>query len=562
MKVKNKISLVVVFLILFLIIPLLLLSYFYKDEVIFIGNNIELLINSSSNKLLEEKSRNIDISSYDINIEIFPDEQKIYSDIIISGLLLADESKQIELDFYDNFQIHLLELNGNKTEYRFEKQKLIIESEKNISDSFEVRVIYEGMPKNLGFGSFTFGIEGDNHVIYTLNEPVFASTWFPCNDTPMDKAMMNISIMNDSGMVSVSNGKLISIENKDEKVIYNWATFYPISTYLIAIYSAPYQSFSQKYISSLKDTMDINYYVLPEKYEDAQRAFSDHPNYISVFSKLFGEYPFIKEKYGVAQILWSRGAMESQTITGIGTNFISGAKFFSDILIHEVAHHWWGNSVTPKSWKDIWLNEGFATYSEALYWEATKGHDALISTMASHKVNDESETLYNPQSEIFTRLVYNKGAWVLHMLRKEISDPLFFSCLKNYYQKYKYSNANTYDFKKICEETSQRNLDKFFDQWLFSGRGKIEIEYEWEIKKEVKKKREISISLSQIQNGYDCYNFPIDILIKDVEGNKNLFTYFITSIDTVLNANITNDVSSIELDPETWLLASFNYSSE
>lgn len=551
-----------VFLISFLIIPLLLLSYLYKDEVILLANNFELLTNSLSYNLLEEKNRSIDISSYDIDIEIFPDEEKIFSDIKISGVFLQNESKQIELDFYDNFKIHLLQLNGRRTEYNFEEQKLIIKSKEVISDSFEVRIIYEGTPKNLGFGSFTFGIEEGIHVISTLNEPVFASTWFPCNDTPSDKAMMNISIVNDSGMVSVSNGKLISIEKREEKVAYNWSTFYPISTYLITIYSAPYQPFSQQYISSLKDTMDINYYVLPEKYEDAQRAFSDHPNYISVFSKLFGEYPFLKEKYGVAQIFWSRGAMESQTITGIGTNFISGAKFFSDILIHEVAHHWWGNSVTPKSWKDVWLNEGFATYSEALYWEATKGEEALISTMASFKVNNESETLYNPNSKIFSRMVYNKGAWVLHMLRKEIGDTLFFSCLKNYYQKHQYSNANTYDFKKVCEETSKRNLDKFFNQWLFTGKGKIEIEYEWEIKKMDGKNREIFISVSQTQDGYSCYNFPLDIMIKDVDGNESLVNYFITSIDTVLNAKNANDVSSIELDPEGWLLAQFIYSSE
>ncbi len=562
MKVKNKILLIVVFLISFLVISLILLYSLYKDEVNLIGNNFELLINSSSYKLLEEKNRNIDVLNYDIDIELYPDEQKIFSDVRISGVLLKNESKQIELDFYDNFQIHILQLNGMETEYNFDDETLIVKSEEVISDSFEVRVVYEGTPKNLGFGSFTFGREEDQHVVYTLNEPVFASTWFPCNDTPADKAMINISISNDSGMVSVSNGKLISIENKEEKVVYNWSTFYPISTYLITIYSAPYQSFSQQYISSLNDTMSIDYYVLPEKYEDAQHAFSDHPNYISVFSKLFGEYPFLKEKYGVAQILWNQGAMESQTIVGIGTNFISGAKFFSDILIHEVAHHWWGNSVTPKSWKDIWLNEGFATYSEALYWEATKGKQALISTMASFRVNDESETLYNPKSKIFSQMIYNKGAWVLHMLRKEIGGTLFFNSLRHYYQKYKYSNADTYDFKEVCEETSQMNLDKFFDQWLFIGKGKIEIEYEWEAKKTNKKNREISISISQTQDGYNCYNFPIDILIKEVDGNENLFTYFITSIDTVLNIKIASDVSSVEFDPGSWLLASFSDSSE
>ena len=557
MKVKNKILITLIIFASLVIISLVLLYFFYENEVRLIGNNFKFFINSSSNELLEEKKRNIDILNYSIDIELFPEDEKIYSDVKISGVLLNIKSRQIELDFFDNFQIHLLQLNGRETEYIFDEEKLIIMSEEVISDSFEVRVVYEGSPKNLGFGSFTFGKKNDHNIIYALNEPVFASTWFPCNDTPSDKALLNMCITNDSGMVSVSNGKLISVEEKGKKNTYNWTTLYPISTYLVTIYSAPYKSFSLQYINSLKDTMDISCFVLPEKYEDAQSAFSDHPNYLTVFSKLFGEYPFIKEKYGVAQILWNQGAMESQTITGIGTNLISDAKLFSNILIHEVAHHWWGNSVTPKSWKDIWLNEGFATYSEALYWEDVKGFRALLSTMASFDVDDESKTLYDPKSKIFSSMVYNKGAWVLHMLRKEIGDTLFFKTLRNYYKKFEYSNADTYDFKEICEKISQKKLDKFFDQWVFSGKDKIEVEYEWEIIERQSEGKEISISISQTQDDYNCYNFPIDILIREVDGSDHLSSHFIESRDTVINVRISNKVSSVELDPDNWILASF-----
>ena len=557
MKVKNKILITLIIFASLVIISLVLLYFFYENEVRLIGNNFKFFFNSSSYELLEEKKRNIDILNYSIDIELFPEDEKIYSDVKISGVLLNIKSRQIELDFFDNFQIHLLQLNGRETEYIFDEEKLIIMSEEVISDSFEVRVVYEGSPKNLGFGSFTFGKKNDHNIIYALNEPVFASTWFPCNDTPSDKALLNMCITNDSGMVSVSNGKLISVEDKGKKNTYNWTTLYPISTYLVTIYSAPYKSFSLQYINSLKDTMDISCFVLPEKYEDAQSAFSDHPNYLTVFSKLFGEYPFIKEKYGVAQILWNQGAMESQTITGIGTNLISDAKLFSNILIHEVAHHWWGNSVTPKSWKDIWLNEGFATYSEALYWEDVKGPRALISTMASLYVDDESETLYDPKSKIFSSMVYNKGAWVLHMLRKEIGDTLFFKTLRNYYKKFEYSNADTYDFKEICEKISQKKLDKFFDQWVFSGKDKIEVEYEWEIIERQSEGKEISISISQTQDDYNCYNFPIDILIREVDGSDHLSSHFIESRDTVINVRISNKVSSVELDPDNWILASF-----
>jgi len=557
LKVKNKILII---LILFIVIVVFFFSgiyFLYGDKLGIVGNNLRLVVDFSTADLFEENKREIDIINYDIDIELFPNNEEIIATTKVKGVIKSKNKKQIELDFYDNFNIQSVQLNGNAADYYFKEDQLVIENKEIKSDTFEVSVSYDGTPRNLGFGSFAFTEWNDNIMVSTLNEPVFASTWFPCNDTPLDKALLNISVTADSEMVSVSNGKLISVEKEGEKTKYNWVTVYPIATYLIAIYSAPYQSFNQQYISSLSDTMNIDYYVLPDKLEDAEFAFDDHPSYLKVLSDLYGEYPFIKEKYGAAQITWSQGAMESQTITGIGTNFISKAKFFSSMMLHEVAHSWWGNSVTPKSWKDIWLNEGFATYSEALYWEKTKGKSALISTMESFRVENDLETLYAPKMNIFSKTIYNKGAWVLHMLRREFGDTLFLKTLRNYYQEFKYGNADTYDFKKVCEETSGKDLKKFFDQWVFAGKGKIEIDYKWDIKNSENNKKELSISLAQTQDGYKYYNFPIDILIKENNGNEFISTHYITSKDTVISFNIPDDFSSFEFDPENWLLASF-----
>lgn len=556
MKVKNKILIILIF---FIVIIFFFsgIYFLYGDKLGIVGNNLRLVVDFSTADLFEENKREIDIINYNIDIELFPSKEKIIATTKVKGVIKSKNKKQIELDFYDNFNIQSVQLNGNAADYYFKENQLVIENKEIKSDTFEVSVSYEGTPRNLGFGSFAFTEWNDNIMVSTLNEPVFASTWFPCNDTPSDKALLNISITADSEMVSVSNGKLISVEKEGEKTKYNWVTVYPIATYLISIYSAPYQSFNQQYISSLSDTMNINYYVLPDKLEDAEFAFDDHPSYLKVLSDLYGEYPFIKEKYGAAQITWSQGAMESQTITGIGTNFISKAKFFSSMMLHEVAHSWWGNSVTPKSWKDIWLNEGFATYSEALYWEKTKGKSALISTMESFRVENDLETLYAPNMNIFSKMIYNKGAWVLHMLRREFGDTLFLKTLRNYYQEFKYGNADTYDFKKVCEKTSGKDLKKFFDQWVFAGKGKIEIDYKWDIKNSENNKKELSISLAQTQDGYKYYNFPIDILIKENNGNEFISTHYITTKDTVVSVDIPDDFSSFEFDPENWLLVSF-----
>jgi aminopeptidase N len=444
---------------------------------------------------------------------------------------------------------------------RSEKLLSIHKPDLNI-DTADIKIVYEGTPKNLGFGSFNFERIENHNQVYTLNEPVYASTWIPCVDLPDDKALADIFITNDSSYVSVSNGKLIDVNTNGKRKTYHWKTIYPISTYLMALYSANYTSVSQKYLSVSGDTMNISYYALPKNIENAKRDFSDHPKYIKTFEELFGAYPFVKEKYSVAEFWWQSGAMENQTITGIGSNYISGRKFFSDMLIHELAHHWWGNAVGPKTWKDIWLNEGFATYSEALYWEKQSDIRALQSTLRSKFGMFPKGTLYNPGDAIFGSLVYNKGAWVLHMLRKEVGDEKFFKILRTYFKKYEYGNASTNDFKIVCEDIAKKNLKIFFDQWVFKGEGIIELDGTWSVKK-IGENFITTIKIKQLQNGYDIYKFPLDIkLVSAKEEGSETSTVRIEGREVILNLESKNKTIDIILDPDGWLLAKIDISPE
>jgi len=497
-----------------------------------------------------KSQRAVDVKHYLINLDLYPEQEKIIGDVTISLKINDKQSDRFEINLYDNFKIREIQINGEQAKYEQTEKVLTVLKKNKESDSADVRIKYEGTPKSLGFGSFNFE-EVDGHLqTYTLSEPIFASTWFPCIDLPDDKALLDIYVTNDSSNISLSNGKLLDVKSNKTRRTYHWKTFYPIATYLIAVYSGNYKTFSERYRSVSGDSLNIAYYALPKNIDDAKKDFSGHSSYIKVFEELFGPYPFIKEKYSVAEFWWQGGAMENQTLTGIGSNFISGLRLSTDVLIHELSHHWWGDAVTPKTWKDIWLNEGFATYSVALYWEKKAGFSALQSTMMT-RFEIPDGTLYNPGNTLFSSLVYNKGAWVLHMLRKEVGDNIFFKILKEYFLKYKYRNASTDDFKNLCEKISKKNLNQFFNQWVYKGEGIIEIEADW---KQIQSNN-LEIRIKQLQKGYDIYKFPIDIkLIYDKQDDFNVSTVYVSSKDTVINIQSKKKPSKVIFDPDKWLL--------
>ena len=495
----------------------------------------------------------INILKYYLNINLFPEQQLLQGDVTITGVVLDKTIKQIDLNFYDNMKISLLTLNGEKSSYEEKGTRLSIPYFNTTSDTFNIRVVYEGTPKRVGFSSFVFGEINGMSCTYNLNEPNYASTWFPCNDIPSDKALLDIKITNDSSEVSASNGLLMGVTTNGSRRTYHWKSNYPISTYLICLFSSDYKTFSQEYISQNKqDTMSIDYYVFPNQLEAAKIDFQDHPDMINFFAKTFGEYPFIKEKYGVAEFLWQLGAMETQTLTGIGSNFIGGNKLFDDVYAHELSHHWWGDAVGPETWKDIWLNEGFASYCEALYKEHIGGFNALRAAMLSKYRDNFYGTLYNPK-DLFGKTVYEKGAWVLHMLRHEVGDSTFFKILRTYYQTYKYKNASTKDFENICKKVSGKDLEQFFNQWVFDGSGILNVNYSWETDK-----NNLTLNLAQTQTGYNVYQFPLDIKIVYTDNSEEIKTIFVNQRQQSFVFPMTKTPAVIKVDPYNWLLAEFD----
>ncbi len=214
---------------------------------------------------------NIDVLHYYLNIGLFTKEKILKGDVTITGVLLDKNMKEIDLNFYDNFKIDTLQLDGKISNYENKGTRLTIPLTSAVPDTFKIRVVYSGTPKRLGLAAFVFGEINNNSCVYNLSEPNFASTWFPCDDRPDDKALLDIKITNDSSQVSASNGKLIGVYNEGARKTYYWKTIYPISTYLICLYSSNYVEFKDHYVSlNKKDTMAIDYFVFPKDLKEGR----------------------------------------------------------------------------------------------------------------------------------------------------------------------------------------------------------------------------------------------------------------------------------------------------
>ncbi|MBK7630281.1 MAG: M1 family metallopeptidase [Ignavibacteriales bacterium] len=526
---------------------------------------------SDTKSVVSKIQKQVDMLHYDLKIDLNINDKILNGIATITAIKINNQSfdllsssnsklePELEVNLYDNMKVTSLKVNGIVTEYLRDKNKLYINPAVELKDTFKIEIIYYGTPKRSGFDGFVFGNVNGQSLVYNISEPIYASTWFPCDDDPADKALLDIEITNDSQFVSVSNGNLIDVEAKGAKKNYYYKTVYPISTYLIAVYSAPYKSYFDVYKGlDGKDSMRIEYYVMPEHFYEAKIDFAEHLDMMKTLSELFGEYPFIKEKYGVAEFLWNFGAMENQTITGMGYAFIGGNNFYRDTYVHELSHHWWGNSVGPKTWNDIWLNEGFATYSEALYAEAKNGKDALKSKMLSKFSDNFTGTLYAPK-DLFGETVYDKGAWVLHMLRYEIGDSNFFNSLHKYYDLYKYSNASVEDFKTVCENVCQRDLDKFFDQWVYTGTNNIFCSYNFSCLDQENQKGCVVDIIQQPQE-YKEFNFSLEIQFQFSDGTSTFEKVFINKIKNEFAFNLDKKVETILLDPDSKLLGTFEKS--
>jgi aminopeptidase N len=372
--------------------------------------------------------------------------------------------RSFNLDLH-GLDVHQVTVNSLVASFSREGDELTVRPDGVLheGEAFTVTVAYGGVPAPLddpGMPWIGLGWLRLDSGVYVVSEPSGAMTWFPVNNHPTDKATYTFRITVDEPWVVAANGLLQQQIDRGPARTYVWEADEPMASYLAAVYIAEFERQAEQGPGGLP----IRNYFPADATEQATQPFGRTADMIAFFSELFGPYPF--DAYGVAVTAEALGlALENQTLSLFGSDMAD-----EDVVAHELAHQWFGDSVTLSTWPDTWLNEGFATYASALWLEHTAGPEALEDSMrrlysAAQYMPPPGEP---PAGNLFHDTVYLRGAWTLHALRLEVGDQAFFQILRTYYDRYEYGNASTGDFIAVAEEVSGRELDAFFDACLFA----------------------------------------------------------------------------------------------
>jgi len=517
----------------------------------------------TQNSTLNQNQEKIDIKFYELNLDIDFNSSRIRGSVTVNGVIGNIYPDFIELDLYDNMTVDSILQNNIPILYLHENDMLKIPlSDITLDDEnlFSLTIFYQGTPDHCGAGGFKFDEHQNIGHVWTLSEAYCARSWWPCKDDPSDKAdSVNIivSVPIEPAYIVASNGLLSSTTINNNKKTYFWKERYPITTYLVSLAIYPYTKWVDQYVSPISsDTMLIEHYVFPDRYEASYPNYSLTKDMLSFFSELFGEYPFISEKYGHADFTWG-GGMEHQTLSSMGS-------FSQNLMVHELGHSWWGNLITCKTFNDIWLNEGFARYCQALWAEHMYGREAYFDFMNNHAYYGAG-TIYveNPSSnsQIFSAgLSYNKASWVLHMLRHKVGETMFFDILKSYASNdsLSYNAASTSDFQKVCEDISGLDFEQFFQQWIYGEKyPKYELSW-WHEGNGI-----YNVKIDQVQS-YNFFSMPIDLKFSGSAGPMLVDTTIViennNSSQLYEFSGFNFLVENVMLDPENWILKEATYS--
>ncbi|MEP7294065.1 MAG: M1 family metallopeptidase [Chloroflexota bacterium] len=416
-----------------------------------------------------------DVQHYSLEITYAPDEGAIRGATTIEATA-TEALSSFNLDLI-GFEVAEISVNGTGAEFSRDGQELTITPAEALDEgaSFTVEVSYSGVPElvtSVALPVLTGWVpyEGENcPCAFVLSEPDGAANFYPVNDHPLDKATYTLSVTVPKPYEVAMNGDLVAVtDNGDSTTTVSEVTA-PMASYLTTINIADFDLVTEDGESGV---LIRNYYEVG--LDPAVIAFFDRQDeMMSYYETVFGEYPF--DVYGAVVVNTETGAaLETQTLSIFGTDVlpVDDPDYSVATVAHELAHQWFGDSVSVADWRDIWLNEGFATYAEGLWIEHDTGSEALdawVRDLYDYVTTDEGivPTGSPAADDLFNDGVYYRGGLLLHALRERIGDDPFFETLRTWAERYRDGNATTADFIALSEAVSGEDLGDFFDAWLY-----------------------------------------------------------------------------------------------
>ena len=434
----------------------------------------------------------IDVVHYQLEYLIDPPDWRFSGRVQISCIVVADSLADIVLNVRSNLTVDSVAAPGMSWDVTGDDLVIQLDRVYYNGELLVLPVYNSGSGEHPDYkGMFIHTYSSDHPLIiaYTLSEPWGSAAWYACKDDPADKAdSLRLIYTVPQGYISVGNGTLVAESSGAGLVTRTWEQNFPISTYLVFSAVADYLSWDDS-CTVAGEEMPLHFDVYPSHFDAARQDFQDLPEMIEFYSGLFGPYPFAEHGYNMVSIKgWT--AMEHQTCTSYGQNFIQGNNQFDSVVAHELAHQWFGDLVTCDDWGDLWLNESFATWCDALWFgheEAEGYHERLLAMKGEYRQHLEWKpgldclpTWDPPLDSLFDAHTYQRGAWILHMMSRYIGETTFMASLNRYLDRYAWGTATTEQFFNCVLADEPQLTEDIFRAWISSS-GLPLYQYAWRL---------------------------------------------------------------------------------
>ncbi|NNE67118.1 MAG: M1 family metallopeptidase [Pyrinomonadaceae bacterium] len=525
-------------------------------------------LNSSASAFRDTYPKNpgIDVLNYVFRIGLSDQSDEIECESTIDVRFLKAEIEELRIDLirFDEtsgtgMRIQSVHRGSEKLAFEHRPDHVLIKlgTPSKQSQRSKIRISYRGKPATgLKIGPNKHG----ERTFFSDNWPNKARNWLATVDHPYDKAMCEFVVTAPDHYQVISNGLLVEeTDIGDGKRLTHWKQSVPIAPWLYVLGVA---RFAVQYVDEFEGK-SIQTWVY---HQDRDAGFYDFgyltKHALQFYSDSVG--PFSYEKLANIQSNSVGGGMEAASAIFYGDRSVTGTRSvrWRNVIIHEIAHQWFGNSVTEYDWDDVWLSEGFATYFTLLFIEHQYGRDAFVEGLESskkrvdsfHEKNPDYRIVHNNLNDmknVVTSQTYQKGSWILHMLRGVVGTENFWKGIRNYYAKYKDSSATTADFKREMEEVSGKDLTVFFDQWLYKP-GALKVEGSWRYDDSNK---QVQIDLSQVQNDGSLFKMPIEVgIYNDGSAEARIEKISLTGQTGSFLFTSEGPPAEVRLDPNYWVL--------